>query len=90
MTEKITYKDAGVDVELADQIIGSLADRMRSTFRPEVYGADGRICRHVSSPNGKIYEDPVLVSATDGVGTKLKIAFLMGVHDTVSASTWWP
>ena len=41
MTEKITYKDAGVDVELADQIIGSLADRMRSTFRPEVLGRMG-------------------------------------------------
>ena len=82
MTEKITYKDAGVDVELADQIIGSLADRMRSTFRPEVLGRMGGFAA-IFQPKWKDHEDPVLVSATDGVGTKLKIAFLMGVHDTV-------
>ncbi len=82
MTEKITYKDAGVDVELADQIIGSLAGRMRSTFRPEVLGRMGGFAA-MFQPKWRDYKDPVLVSATDGVGTKLKIAFLMGVHDTV-------
>ncbi len=82
MTEKITYKDAGVDVDLADRIIGSLADRMRSTFRPEVLGRMGGFAA-MFKPKWKDYADPVLVSATDGVGTKLKIAFLMGVHDTV-------
>ncbi len=82
MTEKITYKDAGVDVDLADQIIGSLADRMRSTFRTEVLGRMGGFAA-IFQPKWKDHEDPVLVSATDGVGTKLKIAFLMGVHDTV-------
>jgi phosphoribosylformylglycinamidine cyclo-ligase len=82
MTEKITYKDAGVDVELADKIIGSLADRIRSTFRPEVMGPMGGFAA-MFKPEWKQYGDPVLVSATDGVGTKLKIAFLTGVHDSV-------
>jgi len=82
MTEKITYKDAGVDVELADRVIGSLADRIKATFRPGVLGAFGGFAAMVR-PEWSSYEDPVLVSATDGVGTKLKIAFLTGVHDTV-------
>ena len=82
MTEKITYKDAGVDVELADKIIGSLADRIRSTFRPEVMGPMGGFAA-MFKPGWKQYDDPVLVSATDGVGTKLKIAFLTGVHNSV-------
>jgi phosphoribosylformylglycinamidine cyclo-ligase len=82
MSEKITYKDAGVDVELADQVIGSLADRIKSTFRPEVIGKIGGFAA-MFRPKWHGYRDPVLVSATDGVGTKLKIAFLTGVHDTV-------
>ena len=82
MTEKITYKDAGVDVELADKIIGSLANRIRSTFRPEVMGPMGGFAA-MFKPEWKQYDDPALVSATDGVGTKLKIAFLTGVHNSV-------
>ncbi len=82
MTEKITYKDAGVDVELADRVIGSLSDRIRSTFRPEVMGKLGGFAA-MFRPEWRRYQDPVLVSATDGVGTKLKIAFLTGIHDTV-------
>jgi phosphoribosylformylglycinamidine cyclo-ligase len=82
MAEKITYKDAGVDVELADNVIGSLADRIRSTFRPEVMGKMGGFAA-LFRPEWRKYQDPVLVSATDGVGTKLKIAFLTGIHDTV-------
>jgi phosphoribosylformylglycinamidine cyclo-ligase len=82
MAEKITYKDAGVDVELADKVIGSLTDRIRATFRPEVMGKMGGFAA-MFRPEWRKYEDPVLVSATDGVGTKLKIAFLTGIHDTV-------
>ncbi|MEW6347828.1 MAG: phosphoribosylformylglycinamidine cyclo-ligase [Thermodesulfobacteriota bacterium] len=82
MTEKITYKDAGVDVELADRVIGSLSERIKATFRPEVMGRLGGFAALVK-PDWSKYEDPVLVSATDGVGTKLKIAFLTGIHDTV-------
>lgn len=82
MVEKITYKDAGVDIELADRVIGSLADRIRSTFRPEVIGKMGGFSA-MFRPKWNRYRDPVLVSTTDGVGTKLKIAFLTGIHDTV-------
>jgi phosphoribosylformylglycinamidine cyclo-ligase len=82
MSDRFTYKDAGVDVELADKVIGSLADRIRATFRPEVMGKMGGFAA-MFRPNWRGYEDPVLVSATDGVGTKLKIAFMTGIHDTV-------
>jgi phosphoribosylformylglycinamidine cyclo-ligase len=82
VAEKITYKDAGVDVELADRVIGSLSDRIRATFRPEVVGPLGGFAAMVR-PRWSRYRDPVLVSATDGVGTKLKIAFMTGMHDTV-------
>ncbi|MEW6111486.1 MAG: phosphoribosylformylglycinamidine cyclo-ligase [Thermodesulfobacteriota bacterium] len=82
MTEKITYKDAGVDIDLADRLIGSLQDRIKSTFRPEVMGKMGGFAALVR-PDWSSYREPVLVSATDGVGTKLKLAFLTGIHDTV-------
>ena len=82
MSDRFTYKDAGVDVELADKVIGSLADRIRATFRPEVMGKMGGFAA-MFRPNWRGYEDQVLVSATDGVGTKLKIAFMTGIHDTV-------
>ncbi len=82
MTDRITYKDAGVDVELADRVIGSLADRIKATFKPGVMGGMGGFAAMFRIDTSR-YHDPVLVSATDGVGTKLKIAFLTGVHDTV-------
>jgi phosphoribosylformylglycinamidine cyclo-ligase len=82
MSEKITYKDAGVDVEMADTVIGSLSDRIRATFRPEVVGRMGGFAA-LFRPQWIRHEDPILVSAADGVGTKLKIAFLTGKHDTV-------
>jgi phosphoribosylformylglycinamidine cyclo-ligase len=82
MSEKITYKDAGVDVDLAEKVIGSLADRMKATFRPEVMGPMGGFAAMFRPAWGQ-HKDPVLVSATDGVGTKLKIAFMTGLHDTV-------
>ena len=82
MSEKITYKDAGVDVALADQVIGSLAETIRATFRPEVLGKMGGFAAMVR-PDWSRYKDPLLVSGADGVGTKLKIAFLTGIHHTV-------
>lgn len=82
MSNKITYKDAGVDVGLAEKTINSLSDRIRATFRPEVIGKMGGFAAQFR-PNWKAYSDPVLVSATDGVGTKLKLAFMSGIHDTV-------
>lgn len=82
MTDRITYKDAGVDVELADRTIRSVSDSVRSTFRPEVIGDLGGFAA-MFKPKWRDLEDPILVSATDGVGTKLKLAFHTGIHNTV-------
>ena len=82
MTDKITYKDAGVDVDLAERVISSLSDRIGSTFGPGVISTPKGFAA-LFRPDWSKYRDPVLVSATDGVGTKLKIAFLTGKHDTV-------
>lgn len=82
LDKPFTYKDAGVDIELADRVIGSLKERIKRTFRPEVIGRFGGFAA-LFRPEWRRYQDPVLVAATDGVGTKLKIAFLTGVHNTV-------
>ncbi len=82
MSEKITYKDAGVDVELADRLISSLSDRIKSTFNANVIGPMGGFAAMFRMDTANM-TSPVLVSATDGVGTKLKLAFLTGIHDTV-------
>ena len=77
-----TYRDAGVDIDAGDEFVDRIKPLVRSTFRPEVLadlGGFGGLFRLAA----KQYEDPVLVSGTDGVGTKLKIAFLMDKHDTV-------
>ncbi len=79
---KLTYKSAGVDIEAGDRFVQALTPMVRSTFRREVLtdlgGFSGlfALCAHK-------YRAPVLVSGTDGVGTKLKIANLTGRHDTV-------
>ncbi len=76
----ITYKDAGVDIDAGDLFVKKIKPFVKSTFRPEVM-------THIGGFGGlfalKKYRDPVLVSGTDGVGTKLKIAFLTGKHDTI-------
>ncbi len=76
----ITYKDAGVDIDAGDLFVRRIKPYVKSTFRPEVM-------THIGGFGGlfalKKYREPVLVSGTDGVGTKLKIAFLTGKHDTV-------
>jgi phosphoribosylformylglycinamidine cyclo-ligase len=77
-----TYREAGVDIDAGDEFVDRIKPLVRSTFRPEVLtdlGGFGGLFRL----HAKQYEDPVLVSGTDGVGTKLKIAFLMDKHDTV-------
>lgn len=76
------YKKAGVDIEAGNDFVRRIRPLVRSTFRPEVLtdiGGFGGLFRLDS----KKYRDPVLVSGTDGVGTKLRIAFLMGRHDRV-------
>ena len=77
-----TYRDSGVDIDAGDEFVDRIKPLVRSTFRPEVLtdlGGFGGLFGF----QAKKYQDPVLVSGTDGVGTKLKIAFMMDKHDTV-------
>ncbi|WP_164102021.1 phosphoribosylformylglycinamidine cyclo-ligase [Candidatus Laterigemmans baculatus] len=83
-----TYKDAGVDLDIYAQSMGRLPALMHRTFSPRVLPSDGGFAGlfrlDFDSPLFRRgYRDPVLVSGTDGVGTKLKIAQLTGRHDTV-------
>ncbi len=77
-----TYRDSGVDIDAGDEFVDRIKPLVRSTFRPEVLGDLGGF-GGMFGFQAKKYQDPVLVSGTDGVGTKLKIAFLMDRHDTV-------
>jgi phosphoribosylformylglycinamidine cyclo-ligase len=77
----LTYRAAGVDIDAGDEAVRRLAPWARATFRPEVLGTIGAFAGFFRIPRG--YRDPVLVAATDGVGSKLKLAFLTGRHDTV-------
>ncbi len=77
-----TYRQAGVNIEAGNEFVRRITPLVRSTFRPEVLtdlGGFGGLFRFQADR----YAEPVLVSGTDGVGTKLKIAFLMNRHDTV-------
>jgi phosphoribosylformylglycinamidine cyclo-ligase len=80
--KKWSYKDAGVDIEKGDAFVQAIKPMVESTFRPEVLTKIGGFAGCVSL-NLERYKKPILVSSTDGVGTKLKIAFLMNRHDTV-------
>ncbi len=76
------YKSAGVDVEAGYEAVRLMRNDVKRTFRPEVLTDIGGFGGLFALGKDK-YEEPVLVSGTDGVGTKLKIAFLMDKHDTV-------
>ena len=82
MSDKLTYKDAGVNIDAGNYSVKLIKDSVRATYRPEVLGDLGGFGGLFALQAGK-YKEPVLVSGTDGVGTKLKIAFLLGKHDTV-------
>src|SRR5512147_2524485 len=78
--KKMTYKAAGVDIDAGNRFVEKIKPLVKSTFRPEVLtdiGGFGGLFKLGS------YKDPVLVSGTDGVGTKLKVAFMADRHDTV-------
>lgn len=77
-----TYREAGVDIDAGDEFVDRIKPLVRSTFRPEVLTDLGGFGGLFGLQAGK-YKEPVLVSGTDGVGTKLKIAFMMDKHDTV-------
>jgi phosphoribosylformylglycinamidine cyclo-ligase len=81
MADPLSYRDAGVDIDAGDALVEAIKPFARRTLRPEVLagiGGFGALCRIP-----KKYRQPVLVSGTDGVGTKLKLAFAFGRHDTV-------
>jgi phosphoribosylformylglycinamidine cyclo-ligase len=82
MTTPLTYADAGVDIDKADNFVASIKKIAKQTYRSgvisEIGGFGGMFSLNITS-----LESPVLVSSTDGVGTKLKIAFMLGKHDTV-------
>lgn len=78
---KLTYKDAGVDIDRADQLIDSIKTIAKSTHRPGVLGGIGGFGGLFEVPEG--YEKPVLVSGADGVGTKLKLAIDHHRHEGI-------
>jgi phosphoribosylformylglycinamidine cyclo-ligase len=77
----LTYRDAGVDIDAGDRLVEAIKPLARRTLRPEVLAGIGGFGALFSLPSG--YREPVLVSGTDGVGTKLKLAFQLNRHDTV-------
>ena len=79
---RATYKEAGVDIEAGNSFVQKIKPLVKSTFRPEVMTEIGGF-GGLFSLNASKYKNPVLVSGTDGVGTKLKLAFLADQHDTV-------
>jgi phosphoribosylformylglycinamidine cyclo-ligase len=77
----ITYRDAGVDIDAGDELVERIKPLVRRAQRPEVLGGIGGFGALVELPAG--YRQPVLVSGTDGVGTKLRLAIDTGRHDTI-------
>ena len=77
------YKKAGVDIEAGYQSVELMKEHVKKTMRPEVLGGLGGFSGAFSMEKFKDMEKPTLVSGTDGVGTKLKLAFLMDKHDTI-------
>jgi phosphoribosylformylglycinamidine cyclo-ligase len=77
----VTYRDAGVDIDAADELVNRIKPFVKRTHRPEVLAGIGGFGALVELPPG--YKRPVLVSGTDGVGTKLRLAIETGRHDTI-------
>ena len=82
MAKQLTYKDAGVNIDAGNYSVKLIKDSVRATYRPEVLGDLGGFGGLFALNSGK-YQEPVLVSGTDGVGTKLRLAFLLNKHDTI-------
>ncbi len=77
----ISYKDAGVDIDAGDALVERIKPHARRTMRPEVLAGIGGFGALIEI--SRKYREPVLVSGTDGVGTKLKLAFMLDRHDTI-------
>ena len=81
MSDSLSYRDAGVDIDAGDALVEAIKPFAKRTMRAEVLaglGGFGAMCAIPAK-----YKEPILVSGTDGVGTKLKLAFLLGRHGTV-------
>ena len=81
MSDSLSYRDAGVDIDAGDALVEAIKPFAKRTMRAEVLaglGGFGALCAIPAK-----YKEPILVSGTDGVGTKLKLAFLLGRHGTV-------
>jgi len=81
MSKGLSYRDAGVDIDEGDALVEAIKPFAKRTMRPEVLAGIGGFGALMEIP--KKYRHPVLVSGTDGVGTKLKLAFALNRHDTV-------
>ncbi|MEE9464703.1 MAG: phosphoribosylformylglycinamidine cyclo-ligase [Candidatus Neomarinimicrobiota bacterium] len=79
---KLSYKAAGVDIDAGEQAVRRIKDHARSTHGPQVLAGLGGFGGLYEFPSSE-YKQPVLVSSADGVGTKLRVAFLTGRHDTI-------
>ncbi len=77
------YKTAGVDIEAGYESVELMKKHVKETMRPEVLGGIGGFAGAFSMDAIKKMEKPVLVSGTDGVGTKIQLAFIMDKHDTI-------
>jgi phosphoribosylformylglycinamidine cyclo-ligase len=82
MTKPLTYRDAGVDIDAGDELVERIKPLVETTRRREVLAGLGGFGGLFALTPGK-YREPVLVSGTDGVGTKLKLAQALDVHDTI-------
>ena len=82
MTEEFSYRDAGVDIDAANDAKSRIGRLARATFTPNVMTEIGSFGGMFRADFGKMRE-PVLVSSADGVGTKLRVAFMTGIHNTV-------
>ena len=82
MEKQLTYKDSGVDIDAGNYSVKLIKDSVKATYRPEVLGDLGGF-GGLFALAAKKYEEPVLVSGTDGVGTKLRLAFMLDKHDTI-------
>jgi phosphoribosylformylglycinamidine cyclo-ligase len=90
----LSYKDAGVDIDAGEALVERIKGVAKRTARPEVMGGLGGFGALCEIPAG--YKQPVLVSGTDGVGTKLRLALNLNKHDSIgrtwspcASTTWW-
>ena len=81
MSNTLTYKDAGVDIDAGDRFVDIIKPLIKKTKRPEMMGDLGGFGGLFALPTG--YKEPLLVASTDGVGTKLRLAIESGIHDTI-------